>query len=243
MCGIIGIIGKAPVTPLLVDALKRLEYRGYDSRRRRHPGERPHRPAPGRGQAGQPRGAAGGRAARRHDRHRPHPLGDPWRAHRAQRPSASRPTGSRWCTTASSRTSRSCRTSWTAEGRRFDSDTDTEVVAQLLDLVCSSGRCRPSRRWARRWSGCAAPSRWPSLFSGRHDLLIGARRGSSLAVGYGDGEMYVGSDALALAPFTKRVSYLEDGDWVVLSRRRRTGLRGQPRGEARDPPERPHRAR
>ena len=58
------------------------------------------------------------------------------------------------------------------------------------------------------------------LFSGRHDILMGARRGSSLAVGYGDGEMYVGTDALALAPFTKRVSYLEDDDWVVLQRRR-----------------------
>ena len=55
-----------------------------------------------------------------------------------------------------------------------------------------------------------------ALFSGRHDILMGARRGSSLAVGYGDGEMYIGTDALALAPFTSRVSYLEDDDWVVL---------------------------
>ena len=66
-----------------------------------------------------------------------------------------------------------------------------------------------------------------ALFSGRHDILMGARRGSSLAVGYGDGEMYIGTDALALAPFTKRVTYLEDDDWVVLNAKGATIFQGR----------------
>ena len=74
--------------------------------------------------------------------------------------------------------------------------------------------------------------------AGRHDILIGARRGSSLAIGYGDGEMYVGSDALALAPFTNRISYLEDDDWVVLQADGCTIYQRHQRGDARDPPER-----
>ena len=73
----------------------------------------------------------------------------------------------------------------------------------------------------RRCRACAAPSRWPILFEGEDNLLIGARQGAPLAVGYGDGEMYLGSDALALAPFTDRIAYLEEGDWVVADARGR----------------------
>ena len=102
-----------------------------------------------------------------------------------------------------------------AEGRRFDSDTDTEVVAQLLTSMLER-QMSPEEAMGKAMERLRGAFALVALFSGRHDILMGARRGSSLAVGYGDGEMYVGTDALALAPFTKRVSYLEDDDWVVL---------------------------
>jgi len=102
-----------------------------------------------------------------------------------------------------------------AEGRRFDSDTDTEVVAQLLTSMLER-QMTPEEAMGKAMGRLRGAFALVALFSGRHDILLGARRGSSLAVGYGDGAMYVGTDALALAPFTKRVSYLEDDDWVVL---------------------------
>ena len=132
MCGIVGILGHEPVAGQLVDALKRLEYRGYDSAgvatlehgtltRRRAEGklrnlEKRLRDA----------------AARRHHRHRPHPLGDAWRADREQRASARDRPASRSCTTASSRISASCATSSRSSGAKFASETDTEVVAHLV---------------------------------------------------------------------------------------------------------------
>jgi glucosamine--fructose-6-phosphate aminotransferase (isomerizing) len=103
-----------------------------------------------------------------------------------------------------------------AEGRQFDSDTDTEVVAQLLTSMLER-QMAPEEAMGGAMERLRGAFALVVLFSGRHDILMGARRGSSLAVGYGDGEMYVGTDALALAPFTKRVSYLEDDDWVVLT--------------------------
>ena len=143
MCGIIGIIGKAPVTPLLVEALKRLEYRGYDFGRRRHPGQRPHRAPARRGQACEPRGAARQRAAGGHDRHRPHALGDARQALRAQRPShRHRPRGHR--------AQRHHRELPGAEGRAF-------------------GRRPPLRQRHRHRGGGAAPhlaSRAPALARG-----------------------------------------------------------------------------
>ena len=102
-----------------------------------------------------------------------------------------------------------------AEGRRFESDTDTEVVAQLLTSYLER-QLSPEEAMGKAMERLRGAFALVALFSGRHDILMGARRGSSLAVGYGDGEMYIGTDALALAPFTKRVTYLEDDDWVVL---------------------------
>ncbi|UYN97129.1 MAG: glutamine--fructose-6-phosphate transaminase (isomerizing) [Enhydrobacter sp.] len=214
MCGIIGIIGKAPVTPLLVDALKRLEYRGYDSAgvatlvnghidRRRAEGklarleERLARePLPGTIGIGHTRWATHGKPSERNA----HPI-------------------------ATSRVAivhngiienfQELKDELLAEGRRFDSDTDTEVVAQLLTSYLER-QMPPEEAMGRAMERLRGAFALVALFSGRHDILMGARRGSSLAVGYGDGEMYVGTDALALAPFTKRVSYLEDDDWVVL---------------------------
>ncbi len=217
MCGIIGIIGEAPVTPLLVEALKRLEYRGYDSagvatlinghiERRRAEGKLVNleaklaaEPLPGTIGIGHTRWATHGKPSERNA----HPI-------------------------ATGRVAvvhngiienfQQLKDELLAEGRTFDSDTDTEVVAQLLTshLERQLSPEEAMREAMRRLRGAFA---LVALFSGRHDILLGARRGSSLAVGYSDGAMYLGTDALALAPFTRRVTYLEDNDWVVLNGR------------------------
>jgi glucosamine--fructose-6-phosphate aminotransferase (isomerizing) len=225
MCGIIGIIGKAPVTPLLVDALKRLEYRGYDSagvatlvnghiERRRAEGKLVRleerlgaEPLPGIIGIGHTRWATHGKPSERNA----HPI-------------------------ATDRVAivhngiienfQALKAELVAEGRRFDSDTDTEVMAQLLTSMLEK-QMSPEQAMAAAMDRLRGAFALVALFSGRHDILLGARRGSSLAVGYGDGEMYVGTDALALAPFTKRVSYLEDDDWVVLSQDGCTVYQGQ----------------
>ncbi|MFZ5779007.1 MAG: glutamine--fructose-6-phosphate transaminase (isomerizing) [Pseudomonadota bacterium] len=214
MCGIIGIIGKAPVTPLLVEALKRLEYRGYDSagvatlvnghiERRRAEGKLinleallGHKPLPGTIGIGHTRWATHGKPSERNA----HPI-------------------------ATDRVAivhngiienfQELKDELVAEGRAFDSDTDTEVVAQLLTSLLERQHA-PEQAMGLAMERLRGAFALVALFSGRHDILLGARRGSSLAVGYGDGEMYIGTDALALAPFTKRVTYLEDDDWVVL---------------------------
>jgi glucosamine--fructose-6-phosphate aminotransferase (isomerizing) len=214
MCGIIGIIGKAPVTPLLVDALKRLEYRGYDSAgvatlvnghidRRRAEGKLVKleerlvkEPLAGTIGIGHTRWATHGKPSERNA----HPI-------------------------ATDRVAivhngiienfQQLKDELVAEGRRFESVTDTEVVAQLLTSMLER-QMTPEDAMGKAMERLRGAFALVALFSGRHDILLGARRGSSLAVGYGDGAMYVGTDALALAPFTKRVSYLEDDDWVVL---------------------------
>src|SRR5471032_2194169 len=215
MCGIIGIIGKAPVTPLLVDALKRLEYRGYDSagvatlvnghiERRRAQGKLVNLEAklaekglPGTIGIGHTRWATHGKPSERNA----HPI-------------------------ATDRVAivhngiienfQELKDELTAQGKRFESDTDTEVVAQLLTSFLEQ-QMSPEAAMGKAMARLRGAFALVVLFSGRHDILMGARRGSSLAVGYGDGEMYIGTDALALAPFTKRVTYLEDDDWVVLT--------------------------
>jgi glucosamine--fructose-6-phosphate aminotransferase (isomerizing) len=215
MCGIIGIIGKAPVTPLLVDALKRLEYRGYDSAgiatlvnghidRRRAEGKLVNlearlkdEPLTGTIGIGHTRWATHGKPSERNA----HPI-------------------------ATDRVAvvhngiienfQELKQEMEGEGRRFESDTDTEVVAQLITSYLER-QMSPEQAMGKAMERLRGAFALAVLFSGRHDLLMGARRGSSLAVGFGDGAMYIGTDALALAPFTKRVSYLEDDDWVVLT--------------------------
>ena len=100
-------------------------------------------------------------------------------------------------------------------GSAFETDTDTEVVAQLLTRHLD-GQLGPLEATARTLDRLEGAFSVAVIFAGRHDLMIGARRGAPLAVGYGDGEMYLGSDALALAPLSDRICYLEDGDWVVV---------------------------
>ena len=100
-------------------------------------------------------------------------------------------------------------------GSAFETDTDTEVVAQLLTRHLD-GQLGPLEATAKTLDRLEGAFSLAVIFAGRHDLMIGARRGAPLAVGYGDGEMYLGSDALALAPLSDRICYLEDGDWVVV---------------------------
>ncbi|MBV8191855.1 MAG: glutamine--fructose-6-phosphate transaminase (isomerizing) [Alphaproteobacteria bacterium] len=214
MCGIIGIIGRTAVAPKLVDALKRLEYRGYDSagvatlvnghiERRRAEGKLVNleallaaEPLAGTIGIGHTRWATHGKPSERNA----HPI-------------------------ATDRVAivhngiienfQELKDELLAEGRTFDSDTDTEVVAQLLTSYLKH-QMSPEEAMGKAMQRLRGAFALVALFNGRHDLLLGARRGSSLAVGYGEGEMYIGTDALALAPFTRRVTYLEDDDWVVL---------------------------
>src|SRR5262249_13187995 len=101
-------------------------------------------------------------------------------------------------------------------GAKFGSDTDTEVVVHLVTEEMSKGKS-PVQAVEAALGKLRGAFALAFLFSGEDDLMIGARKGSPLAVGHGDGEMYLGSDAIALAPFTDTITYLDDGDWVVLN--------------------------
>lgn len=217
MCGIIGILGKEPVVDGLVDALKRLEYRGYDSAgvatledgvlaRRRAQGKLRNLEAvlaehPLRGTAGigHTRWATHGVPSERNA----HP-------HMTARVSLVH--------NGIIENFQELRKELEAESVVFDTETDTETVVHLISRELARGATPEDAvtETLRRLEGAFALA---ILFAGHDDLLIGARRGSPLAVGYGDGEMYLGSDAMALAPFTNRVAYLEEGDYVALTRK------------------------
>jgi glutamine---fructose-6-phosphate transaminase (isomerizing) len=216
MCGIVGILGREPVAGALVDALKRLEYRGYDSAgvatlengrlaRRRAEGKLRNL------EARLAREPLAGTSGIGHTR---------WATH-------GRPTESNAHPHATDRLAvvhngiienfRELRDELERKGAKFGSDTDTEVIAHLVTEELAGGRSPAGAVEAvlPRLRGAFALA---FLFTGEDDLLVGARKGSPLAIGYGDGEMYLGSDAIALAPFTDTISYLEDGDWAVLTR-------------------------
>jgi glutamine---fructose-6-phosphate transaminase (isomerizing) len=215
MCGIVGIVGRAEVAGRLVDALRRLEYRGYDSAgvatleggrigRRRAEGKLAalaalleRSPLEGRIGIGHTRWATHGAPVERNA----HP-------HATDRVAVVH--------NGIIENDRALKAELLAEGRRFESDTDTEVVAHLIhrELETGADPVAAVERVLPRLTGAFSLA---ILVTGRDDLLIGARRGSPLAVGWGRGEMFLGSDALALAPFTSQVSYLEDGDWVVVT--------------------------
>ena len=216
MCGIVGIVGLKPIARLLVDALKRLEYRGYDSAgiatlvnghidRRRAGGKLVNlerlvadHPIEGVVGIGHTRWATHG-APTEWNAH-PHTTGKVAVVHNGIIENF-----------------QELRADLEAAGRRFDTETDTEVVAHLLTHALDNGAdpVAAVRGMLAKVQGAFALA---MVFSGEHDLMIGARRGSPLALGYGEGEMYLGSDALALAPLTRRLVYLEEGDWVVIRR-------------------------
>jgi glucosamine--fructose-6-phosphate aminotransferase (isomerizing) len=217
MCGIIGILGTEPVAAHLVDALKRLEYRGYDSAgiatlekgkldRRRAKGKlnsldkRLHEePLSGNIGIGHTRWATHGR-----------PTEDNAHPHATERVAVVH--------NGIIENFRELREKLVQDGCTFTSDTDTEVVAHLVTQELKHGKS-PADAVSATLKQLRGAFALAFLFSGEDDLLIGARKGSPLAVGFGKGEMYLGSDAIALAPFTDTVSYLEDGDWAVLTRK------------------------
>ncbi len=217
MCGIIGIIGKSDVAPLLVDALKRLEYRGYDSAgiatlqnghidRRRAEGKLVNlekrlasEPLPGIIGIGHTRWATHGRPVERNAH--PHITSRVAVVHNGIIENFAE-----------------LRTMLETEGYKFETETDTEAVAHLVTRELAKGKSpvEAVRDSLPLLKGAFALA---FLFEGDEETLIGARQGPPLAVGYGEGEMFIGSDAIALAPFTDTISYLEDGDWVVLTRK------------------------
>ncbi|MGF7162632.1 glucosamine--fructose-6-phosphate aminotransferase (isomerizing) [Rhodoligotrophos appendicifer] len=216
MCGIVGILGSDPVNQLLVDALKRLEYRGYDSAgiavlenggifRQRAEGKLRNlqakvsaEPLFGTTGMGHTRWATHG-APNETNAH-PHTVGRVAIVHNGIIENF-----------------RELKAELEAEGVVFSTQTDTEVVAHMISRALDRG-VKPAEAVYETLKRLRGAFAFVILFAGEQDLMIGARRGSPLAIGYGKGEMYLGSDALALAPFTNRVTYLEDGDWAVLTR-------------------------
>ncbi|HET9716489.1 MAG TPA: glutamine--fructose-6-phosphate transaminase (isomerizing) [Pseudolabrys sp.] len=216
MCGIVGIIGNKPVAGQLVDALKRLEYRGYDSAgvatlengvldRRRAEGKLralemrlEHEPLQGAIGIGHTR----------------------WATHGRPNEGNAHPQATDLVAVVHNgiiENFRELRQGLIARGCKFVSETDTEAVAHLVTLAIKAGQS-PAEAVSSSLKQLRGAFALGFLFAGKDDLLIGARKGSPLAIGYGDGQMYLGSDAIALAPFTDRISYLEDGDWAVLTR-------------------------
>ena len=217
MCGIVGILGRAPVAEQLVDSLKRLEYRGYDSagvatlegktlERRRAEGKlknlekRLHEaPLNGHTGIGHTRWATHGKPTENNA----HP-------HATERVAVVH--------NGIIENFRELREALEKKGAVFQTQTDTEIVLHLVDTMLQKG-LKPVEAVRAALSELRGAFALGFIFTGEDDLMIGARNGPPLAIGYGDGEMYLGSDAIALAPFTDTVAYLEDGDWVVLTRK------------------------
>jgi glucosamine--fructose-6-phosphate aminotransferase (isomerizing) len=217
MCGIVGILGNSPVAGRLVEALRRLEYRGYDSAgiATLDHGVMARRRAEGKLQALADRlvkEPLGGNIGIGHTR---------WATH-------GRPTEVNAHPHATDRVAvvhngiienfRELRERLIAGGAKFRSETDTEVVAHLVTEELNKGK-KPVEAVAAALKQLRGAFALAFLFAGEDNLMIGARRGSPLAIGYGKGEMFLGSDAIALAPFTDSISYLEEGDWAVLTRK------------------------
>ena len=216
MCGIVAFVGRGPAAAPILDALRRLEYRGYDSAgiatlerglltRRRAVGKLKNleskltcEPLVGRIGIGHTRWATHGRA--NEENAHPHAVDGVAVVHNGI-----------------IENHRELRNELTLDGAHFTTDTDTEVIAHLVNQQLKRG-CEPVdavRAALPRLEGAFALA---FLFEGYENLIIGARKGSPLAVGYGRGEMYLGSDAIALAPLTDMISYLEEGDVTVMTR-------------------------
>jgi glutamine---fructose-6-phosphate transaminase (isomerizing) len=216
MCGIIGIIGRGPAAPQLIDALKRLEYRGYDSA----------------GVATLENGKltrrrAEGKLKNLESRLAREPLQGPIGIGHTRWATHGRPTENNAHPHATEKLAvvhngiienfSELRRELEQDGAKFATETDTEVIAHLVTAEMNKGASPVDavKMALPRLRGAFALA---FLFAGEDNLLVGARKGSPLAIGFGDDAMYVGSDAIALAPFTDQVSYLEDGDWVIVTR-------------------------
>jgi len=216
MCGIVGILGNRAAAPRLVEALKRLEYRGYDSA----------------GVATLENGRlqrvrAEGKLRNLEAKLERHPLEGVIGIGHTRWATHGKPTENNAHPHASDRLAvvhngiienfRALREELAAKGHRFATETDSEIAAFLVTDELDNGKS-PAEAVHAALSRMRGAFALVYLFEGEDDLLIGARQGAPLAVGQGDGEMYLGSDALALAPFTDRVAYLEEGDWVIATR-------------------------
>ncbi len=216
MCGIVGIVGHSPVAPLIVDALKRLEYRGYDSA----------------GIATIERGLlarrrADGMLIKLERRLKADPLVGTigightrWATHGVPNETNAHPHFSNGVAIVHNgiiENFAELRDELRKDGYEFASQTDTEVVAHLVARELAGGRkpVEAAYNALKRLQGAFALA---IMFRGDEDLIVGARNGPPLAVGHGEGEMFLGSDAIALAPFTNSITYLEDGDWAVIRR-------------------------
>ena len=217
MCGIIGVLGRSDVSASIVEGLRRMEYRGYDSAgvatiqggqidRRRAAGKLSalaallsERPLPGTSGIGHTRWATHG--ATTDENAHPHAAGKVAIVHNGIIENF-----------------REIRDELTARGRKFESATDSEVIAQLISVYLEDEGLAPLEGFRKTLGQLRGAFAIAALFGGDDDLILVARRGSPLAIGRGDGEMFVGSDAFALAPFTNKVTYLEDGDHAVVHR-------------------------
>jgi glucosamine--fructose-6-phosphate aminotransferase (isomerizing) len=228
MCGIVGIIGEKGVAPDIIDALRRLEYRGYDSagiatienghlERRRAEGKLRNlesrllsEPLQGRTGIGHTRWATHGRPIERNAH--PHMNGRVSVVHNGIIENF-----------------RELKAALEPKGYVFESDTDTEAIVHVITEELDQGATleQAVKNALSRLHGAFALA---IIFAGHDELMFAARQGSPLAIGHGTGEMYLGSDAIALAPFTNAITYLEDGDWAVL---RRDGVQIYDRGGAR----------
>ncbi len=216
MCGIVGILGQAPVAGQLVEALKRLEYRGYDSAgiATLHDGVLDRRRAEGKLRALDARlfeAPLAGTIGIGHTR---------WATHGAPVERNAHPhmvDGVAIVHNGIIENFRELRDGLIAGGATFTTETDSEVIAHLIAVGRSDG-LSPADAVAAALGKLEGAFALAVLFDDQDDLLIGARRGSPLAVGHGDGEMFLGSDAFALAPFTNRVTYLDEGDWAIVTR-------------------------
>jgi glucosamine--fructose-6-phosphate aminotransferase (isomerizing) len=217
MCGIVGILGREPVAEQLVDSLKRLEYRGYDSagvatlegkhlERRRAEGKLKNlqkrleaEPLKGKTGIGHTRWATHGK-----------PTVNNAHPHATERVAVVH--------NGIIENFRELREELEKKGTVFHTETDTEIVLHLVDDLLGRGN-KPVEAVKLTLARLRGAFALGFIFAGEDDLMIGARNGPPLAIGYGEGEMYLGSDAIALGPFTDTISYLEDGDWVVLTRK------------------------
>lgn len=215
MCGIVGIIGKQPVAPLLVDALKRLEYRGYDSAgvATLENGQLSRRRAEGKLVNLENllnNNPLGGNIGIGHTRWATHGVPNETNAHPHQTDKLA------IVHNGIIENFRELRDELTAKGYVFHTQTDTEVVAHLVTHALENG-LSPAKAVEQSLGRLEGAFAIGVIFHGHDNLIIAARKGAPLAVGYGDGEMYLGSDAIALSPFTDVITYLEDGDWAVMT--------------------------
>ncbi|HEX9465649.1 MAG TPA: glutamine--fructose-6-phosphate transaminase (isomerizing) [Alphaproteobacteria bacterium] len=215
MCGIVGVVGNAPAAALLLDGLKRLEYRGYDSagiatlvnghiERRRAEGKLSNL------EGLLNREPLAGTTGIGHTR---------WATHGAPTENNAHPHATERVAVVHNgiiENFQELRAELEKKGRRFKTETDSEIIAHLLTVYLDEGRTPEAAMEAmlKRLDGAFAIA---VLIFGREDVMLAARCGPPLALGFGDGEMFVGSDALALAPLTKRICYLEDGDWAAIT--------------------------